>query len=347
MYTRRLYYIDEVRSAFLYSLKNRRVQESFFWLQELEDSNYGAEARRLLFLGWLIWIGISSLEWLHLWSSVSSTREGRLQICWKMLRLSCRDASIWNLLWSTLVSKDIKQSELLERWNSMRKLESNDFWEQIVNSSESEKLDSIYEALQISMKHCSLFAQCSAFVLMTCDKKRLLPKDCWKELSCKPYEELQEIDGWKNLDNVRKARVFSIPYDCLFGMTWRGTGVSTLENLRNLTYSDLKQSPAWKTLFTGESEEEVELFWDLHFPWTICDHPDEWSLADQKKSHGEGSTGATATLERWWRNWCVQDSLLKESIPEYALKKFVQSLPGNTDGKSVFDKLVLLIQQSQ
>jgi hypothetical protein len=236
---------------------------------------------------------------------------------------------------------------LLEGWNSIRKLESNDFWEQIVNSSESEKLDSIYEALQINMKHCNIFAQCSAFVLMTCDKKGLLPKDCWKELSCKAYDELKEIDGWKNLDNVRKARVFSIPYDCLFGMTWRGTGVSTLENLRSLTYSDLKQSPGWKSLCKGESEEEVELFWDIHFPWTSCDHPDEWSLADQKKSHGEGSTGATATLERWWRNWCIQDSLLKESIPEYAIKKFVESLPGNTDGKSVFDRLSLLIQQFQ
>lgn len=343
MYTRRLYYIDEVRSAFLFSLKNRRVQEAFFWLQELEDSNYGAEVRRLLFLGWLMWIGISSTEWLYKWSK-SYSREDRLNLCWKFLRLSCRDASIWNLLWSSLIPKTIKESELVGGWNSILALESNDFWEKIVNSSESEKLDSIYEALQMNMKYCEIFAKCSAFVLMSCDKKGLLPKDCWKELSNKEYEELQEIESWKKISNIRKARLYSIPYDCLFGMTWRGTGVCTLDNLRSLTYNDLKQSPSWKLYCKGETDEDIELFWDGHLPWITCDHPDEWSLADQKKSHGDGSTGTTASLERWWRNWCIQDSILKDSIPEYEIKKYIQNLPGNTDGKSVFDRLVQMYE---
>jgi hypothetical protein len=343
MYTRRLYYVDEVRSAFLYCIKNRRILETFFWLEELEDSNYGAEARRLLFLAWMMWIGISSTEWLYQWS-VTSSREGRLNLCWKLLRLSCRDSSIWNLLWTPFISNTVKQSELLQDWNSMIKIESNDFWEQIVNSSESEKLDSIYEALQSNMKYSSIFAKCSAFVLMICDKKGLLPKDCWKELSTKEYDELQEIKIWNSLDTIRKERIYSIPYDCLFGMTWRGTGVCTLENLCNLTYNDLKQSPAWKTLCKAESDEDLELFWDTYFPWSSCDHPDEWSLADKKKSHGEGSTGSTASLERWWRNWSIQDSLLKDSIPEYWLKKFIEGLSGNVDGKSVFDRLVQMYE---
>jgi hypothetical protein len=344
MYTRKLYYIDEVRSAFLYSIKQKRVLETLFWLHELEDSNYGAEARRLLFIAWMMWIGVSSLEWLHVWSTESSTREGRLNLCWKMLRLNCKDSSIWALLWTPFVDSTVKKSEFLECWNSMRKMESDEFWEIIVNSSESEKLDSIYEALQTNMKYCSTFAKCSAIVLMMCNKKGILPKDCWKELSTKEYSELEEIECWKKIGNIKKGRIYSIPYDCLFGMTWRGTGVSTLENLRKLSYTDLKQSAAWKQLCKAESDEELELFWDTNFYWTTCDHPDEWSLADQKKSHGDGSTGATSTLERWWRNWCIQDIILQDITPFSIIKKYIETLPGNTDGKSVLDRLAKMYE---
>jgi hypothetical protein len=340
MYTRRLYYIDEVRSAFLYSLKQKRILEAFFWLEELEDSNYGVEARRLLFIAWLMWIGISNLEWLHLWSTDATSREGRLNLCWKLMRLTNRDASIWNLLWAPFVSKDIKQTELVERWNSMRNLDSEKFWEVIVNSSESEKLDTIYESLQMNMKYCTIFAKCSAVVLMKCD----LPKDCWKELSIKEYPDMKEAAEWKKIKNARKRRIYSIPYDCLFGMTWRGTGVSTLENIRELSYKDLKDSPSWKVLCKAETDEDLEEFWDTYFPWTSCDHPSEWSLSDQKKSHGDGSTGSTASLERWWRNWCVSETILKDIISENMLKKYVYSLPGNTDGKSILDRLVKMYE---
>lgn len=325
MYTRRLYYIDEVRSAFLYSLKQKRILEAFFWLEELEDSNYGIEARRLLFIAWMIWIGPSSLEWLHLWASSATTREGRLNLCWKMLRLSCSDTRVWNTVWTPFVKDS-------DNWNSMRKLDSEKFWETVVNSSESEKLDVIYEALQINMKYCSIFAKCAAFVIMTCEH----PKDCWKELSTKEYSDMKEIYEWRNITNIRKARIYNIPYDCLFGMTWRGTGVYTLENLRELSYKDLQESPSWKSLCKGETDEDIEIFWDTHFPWTSCDHPSEWSLADQKKSHGDGSTGARASLERWWRNWCFPDTMLK---------KYINSLPGNTDGKSILERIVQMYSE--
>lgn len=340
MYTRRLYYIDEVRSAFLYSLKQKRVLEAFFWLEELEDSNYGVEARRLLFIAWLMWTGLSSLEWLHLWSTDGITREGRLKLCWKLMRLTSRDASIWNLLWAPFVCKDDNQTELVERWNSMRKLDCEKFWEIIVNSSESEKLDIIYESLQMNMKYCTIFAKCTAVVLMACD----LPKDSWSELSTKEYPDMKEIIEWKNITNIRKRRIYSIPYDCLFGMTWRGTGINTLENIRELSYKDLKESPSWKSLCKAETDEELEEFWDTYFPWTSCDHPDEWSLNDQKKSHGDGSTGASASLERWWRNWYISECILKDIVPENLLKKYVNSLPGNTDGKSILDRLVKMYE---
>jgi hypothetical protein len=327
MYTRRLYYIDEVRSAFLYSIKQKRILETFFWLEELEDSNYGIEARRLLFIAWMMWTGISSLEWLHLWSISGTTREGRLNLCWKLMRLTCRDTTIWNLLWLPFAGSD---KPLLERWNFMRQLDSEKFWETIVNSSESEKLDAIYEALQINMKYCNIFAKCTAFVIMTCEH----PKDCWKELSTKEYSDMKEIAEWKKITNIRKARIYSIPYDCLFGMTWRGTGVCTLENLRELSYKDLQESPSWKALCKAETDEDIVAFWDTHFNWTSCDHPSEWSLSDQKKSHGDGSTGATATLERWWRNWSLSDTT------DIVLKKYINNLKGNTDGKSVLERLV-------
>ncbi len=51
------------------------------------------------------------------------------------------------------------------------------------------------------------------------------------------------------------------------------------------------------------SDDEVrEWFYETYFPDDI---PDEWSRADQGKSHGGGvlQRGATATLADWVRRW--------------------------------------------
>jgi hypothetical protein len=61
-------------------------------------------------------------------------------------------------------------------------------------------------------------------------------------------------------------------------------------------------------------------------------------LADQQKSHGPGSTGATANLERWWRGWVPADKLYLWGAPADAVTKWVKAQPGST-GQSILDRV--------
>ncbi len=111
------------------------------------------------------------------------------------------------------------------------------------------------------------------------------------------------LESW-NQPNVRLRRDKAVMADVHFGMTKRGKRVDTKEELRNMSLADLAQSPFWKRLVPDnkEDDEAVEAFWNTYFG--ASDIPDEWSLADQEKSHGRGShRGADTSLIYWWNEW--------------------------------------------
>jgi hypothetical protein len=76
-------------------------------------------------------------------------------------------------------------------------------------------------------------------------------------------------------------------------MTGRGSVTykkSTLKELRGICLDTLRYRacPFWQEAVEGideNNDNDLETFWDTHFP---DDRPDEWSLEDQKKSHGPG-----------------------------------------------------------
>jgi len=102
----------------------------------------------------------------------------------------------------------------------------------------------------------------------------------------------EEIQSWRSLEGKRKRRVYTIPSSALYWLTKRGQMCQTQSNLRKLycgKWQDLRGIPFWERVLAEEEpwldDDHLEQFWDTYFPDDI---PDEWSLADQQKSHGSG-----------------------------------------------------------
>lgn len=305
--TKRFYRLDEVRSAFLYCLKQRRFNETIFWLRELEDSCYGGEARRLLFVSWFICIGLARVSWLSEWSTEGSTREGRLKLCWQLMRCSERDSSLWWLVWCG--SMEIKHglSNLLDKWRARQ-----------------------YGSCSIKfndMRGYSILAEATQCALGCI----VIPKSSYAELSKNEPVDLQKmLQEWSE-----DERLYEIPFGCLYGMTWRGCGGDTTDEINECSLT----SPYWKAIAVFTTDSEKEEFYDTYFPNDI---PDEWSLKEKLKSHGPGvdCTGG-APLSRWWKNWIPEDHLWIWGKPIRICWDWVLGQRADVEA-SILDRLLLI-----
>jgi hypothetical protein len=292
--TKHLYRFEEVRSALLYTIRCRRYIEALFWLEELECSCYSGEARRLLFVAWFLFVGFTRMSWLANWSEHSTTHEGRQLLCIQLCACSERDSSLWLLVVSNVLPTPTLP--ILTQWRQEQTRAAP-------TKQKDSRIPPILAALQTDMKAYTLFAKATAFGIETCWKQ--IPQTSWTPLSTTNHL-INEIESWNNR-TMRKRRIYEIPYDCLFGMCWRGIGGDTTEELQNLTRELFQVSPYWKSKAVWETDEELEEFYDEYFPDDI---PDEWSREDQTKSHGAPGFGTVdSPLGRWWRNWIPAEAI--------------------------------------
>ena len=109
-------------------------------------------------------------------------------------------------------------------------------------------------------------------------------------------------------ETIRRARRYSIPTACLYGDTERGRMTWSQSTLRSLRELDLS-GPFWDE-HKWTTEEEREAFYDRFFP----DPPDEWTLAEQQRSHGDGilsdSGPSGCTMEKYVRLFLSHTSRL-------------------------------------
>jgi hypothetical protein len=113
------------------------------------------------------------------------------------------------------------------------------------------------------------------------------------------------LKEWAGLVGRRNRRVYTPPPECLSWITSRGCNPytkTTIKEVRTFTIDVLREKGCafWKDRLEEadpwSSDEALEEFWDTYFPDDI---PDEWSLADQKKSHGPGLLRPDETLIPW------------------------------------------------
>jgi hypothetical protein len=110
--------------------------------------------------------------------------------------------------------------------------------------------------------------------------------------------ELEVLDGRKN------RRIYTIPKECLYGITQRGRSKwsqNTFVQLNNVE-KYIIGCPFWDEVLseyanvtdeneiTWLSEDKMEEFYNIYFPDDI---PDEWLKSDKLKSHGDGVLSPT------------------------------------------------------
>ena len=115
----------------------------------------------------------------------------------------------------------------------------------------------------------------------------------------------------KNLVTQREKRLYTVPQDCLYWFTERGSlrvNQTTEDELTNNLEYALEGSSFWdQHLDLLKTDSDREEFYTTYFN---SDIPDEWSKADRQKSHGGGSVPIgpvnyrimlDTTFNRWFR----------------------------------------------
>ena len=223
-------------------------------------------------------------------------------------------------------------------------LEDEVFWEIVVNGSMNDGIDKCLEQLQTEMRSYSVLARLTAFALVHTQGHKI--KGTWSPLSDKePIDLRNDIESWKKA-SLREQRVYKIPEESLFGMTLRGRGEDTKFELMELGEAQFMKSAWWKSkwleshLDPSDQDEATEAFWNLYFPYLTCDIPDEWSLIDREKSHGEPvGTHGNLPLWRWWKVWVSSDRLYVWGKDAEIIKNWVDGQRADV-GASILDRVL-------
>lgn len=159
-----------------------------------------------------------------------------------------------------------------------------------------------------------IIVRCAAINMMCIPLKR-------QELSFKLEPEIdvrtaQMLNELELSVGRRDRRVHKIPTACLYGTTPRGRAQWTQKNYVQLYNVEkyLIGCPFWDEVLTEyanvldsgviqwHSDDIMEQFYNKYFPDDI---PDEWSLLDQQKSHGDGILGPSdkVKISKWSRTF--------------------------------------------
>ena len=355
--TKHLYRHDEVVAAFVYSLKQRRF-ESHFWLYELEESGYQQDAKALLLVAWIMRVGLSRIFWLQHWSSVKDIRASRAILCEELLALTERDSSIWFLLWHGATS-DTKptmslENALLEKnltvaWWHLSRLDVPSFWTRIRQLALGTPLEALLPSLSNDLGTYEIFGRCTALAVLLTHSTIAITS--WHEfvvpLTVNTREMYMYLDEFIRPISIKACRLHPIPWECLFGMTKRGSGQSTISELNDVE-EHLLSSPTWCRLmkpyrtddglfWIGETGQV--LFYEDYFPYEEGDIPDEWSRFEKNKSHGAVIPNVgNPVFSRWWRNWTIQERLYVWNKEASEIQSWMNDTLINL-GESVFDTL--------
>jgi len=137
--------------------------------------------------------------------------------------------------------------------------------------------------------------QCLA--VLSCCLHHEQQEQSWKPLPFDIEPTIQTVlDEWDREVGQRSHRHYSIPVTCLYGRSKRGHmkwSESTLSHLGKIE-EHIQGCPYWDEILDEYhldgrwiSEDRRESFYDTYMEIL----PDEWSLEEKKKSHGEGVMG--------------------------------------------------------
>jgi len=324
MITKHFYRVDEVQAALLYSVGKGRAREAAFWCEELACSGFWMEAWATLLEAWLWFSLVTNPAWIQNRIFFSeeddiNNEEGKdilHQACYNLC-ISKKDNSLWAILITVgdempdrvgpkkpegleyeseldaYLCAAIFQGKAACAWWAVQKLNYK------TDRIPDIYLSSLMESVGFVGPLWNRVALCAA-VLVACTPDNLY------DLSLNPHI-LNEIVEWRKIGENRKARLFAIPEECLYGRTRRGLierSQSTIGELHGIQ----------EILYDGV--EDIDAFYERVFPDDI---PDEWSLADQSKSHGPGvlRKGEARTLSKLGRIWMTHPCIYAWGFREW------------------------------
>jgi hypothetical protein len=354
--SRNLYRVGDVKRAAIYAMTRGRGVEAVFWCMELVSSGFGGDAIYCMVLTWLSTLGSIRGEWyLRAWDTFKRDEVTAEQIAAYCVSLcsaiatgtgageefysSTRDSTAVLLLLERARGSVASEADSVRKgylgvkegdWNSLRAAISGrprqlaflDRLEQIDKVVGSESAERLLP-LAFAVGYVSTLS-------MSLEQKRV----AWRPLVLKKSREGAqwiEEDGERGVRRAR--RVYAIPSECL--LRHGAAGGSTLEEIRHGLEAALFESELWgeriRCEYEGLSTDDArERFYDVEFPDDI---PDEWSLADQEKSHGGGDR--MVQWNKWFaRHICLDRSaFLSSGIPSWT------TVLEGLDGKKIVDVL--------
>jgi hypothetical protein len=154
---------------------------------------------------------------------------------------------------------------------------------------------------------------CTAIIMMSIQETK--QNDSFKELSNEIDKvNSQNLNEWGVSVGRKDRRIYKIPSACLYGITLRGRSKWTQSNMYQLcnvekyligcpfwnetllNYADISNSEINNAEILWHSDDKLEEFYNKYFPDDI---PDEWSLKDKQKSHGDGILAPSDTPTIW------------------------------------------------
>jgi hypothetical protein len=326
--TKNLYREDEVVAALKWCLMRGRRDEAIFWLEECMDSGMHAQVLESLLWAWCFSCGPSALPWLgmlHLRIQEGVTEEHLYELTHVLLqyRLTYPDSTAFVLLAKGLSHKGAAHSApdyitraaatpleaaLLQgkaelAWYIARPLWAKCPWSRLLPAAPwVQQLETITEWFPVWNVEMTWPVRAVAIAAAAAAARGVTP--------VAPFT----IPEPTNRDApMRARRLYTIPVECLYMFTARGSMRSNETTDSDLTHrleACMCGSHFWdEYLATGLEGTPLqrEGFYAAFFPNDI---PDEWSLEDRAKSHGPGFIGAhlegdcaiinSRCLERWF-----------------------------------------------
>jgi hypothetical protein len=263
LYTRHFYIQGEVCSALKDAIYKCNAEQAAFWLLELCDSEMYDDLLEVLMDIHTRQVASPSIEWLNafIFQCGNFTVEGGL---WLLIDL----CNLYKLYGCNAVKYNGAQSM---QWQHDMQL-----YEWLTNDGKE-----WFDLMNIDITSYIQYINFSGSTVSIINNGKLLE------------EYVPQLDQWIKMTGRRERRIYMMPYEL------RRTR-SNLRELYGLTMKKLIGCPYYDRVFTEKNmefiiiknpmeimdEDEEEMYQRMHCEIFIDDIPDEWSVADQMKSHG-------------------------------------------------------------
>lgn len=310
--TRNLYREDEVLAALRHSIVNGNVDAALFWVQEGIETDMDVRIFQTLLLVWLHCVGLQNIHWLG-WlveSLRSNLDEDTIISLVTELARSPKDSSVFALELlglcetseapdhvgvfmlppalqgrspvETTFAKAVLQGKIEFAWALAAPLWANERADAVLwEIQPAVVLNQINTVLEPIWSDEFVWPFRALSVLMACSKRDFGSL----QLAPLPKASKEHMDAWtaRKTMRMRERRQLSIPPECLFWFTKRGSVLqseTTETELMGGLRPALTQSPFW------EDKMDFDEF-------MTSDIPDEWSSAARRVSHGPGIIGGS------------------------------------------------------